>query len=68
MGGFAVLLAAEKEVGVVYPDSRILVELFDHYFEEVICFLESWSQVFVAGAFNREISYLSLAGLDIDTG
>ena len=41
-GGFAVWLA-EKEVGVVYPDSRILAEFFDHRLEEVVCFLESWS-------------------------
>jgi len=42
-GGFTALLAAEKEVGVVYPNSRILAEFFDHYFEEVVRFLESWS-------------------------
>jgi len=35
-GGLTVLLAAEKEVGVVYPDSTILDEFFHHRLEEVV--------------------------------
>ena len=42
-GDFAVFLAAVKEAGVVYPDSKILAKFFGHYFEEVVRFLESWS-------------------------
>ena len=66
-GGLVVLLAAEKEVGVAYPDFRVLAKFFELHFEEVVCLLESWSWASVARASDREISYLGLADLNIDT-
>ena len=42
---FTVLLAPEKEIAVVCPDSTTLAEplIFDHRLEMVGCFVEPWS-------------------------